>query len=40
MTQLSSQEILKLLEGKEDLLDLISQFNNVAELKINYITVQ
>lgn len=29
----------KLLEGKEDLLDLISRFNNVTELKINYITV-
>lgn len=39
MTQLYRQKILKVLEGKEDLLDLISQFNNVSEVKINYITL-
>lgn len=39
MTQLYRQEILKLLEGKEDLLDLISQFNNVSKVKINYVTI-
>lgn len=39
MTQLYKQKILKLQEGKQDLLDLTCKCNNVVEHKINYITI-